>query len=338
MEDIFRKNNNYIRFSEISSHLLCGSKESIPTPQVSIVMPVYNHPDYFKQALLSAVNQDYDGEYEIVVVDNNEMSLEPTINQKIIEEINSPKILYYRNDKNIGMFGNFNRGIELARADFITFLHDDDLFLSNALSTLMSIQKKTGCQGVYSAYFIIDQNNKKIIDETTTLPEHKRLRLRPFYKYGLWDSFQGCVVPAGEGAIFVKQRLLDMGGFNPDFYPSSDYAFLSCYTYYNSVCYQTTPIFEYRKAENESLSAYPKYAISDKHVLSCIASKLKVPGFIMRRIVEARMRYQKLHLEVVWGHKDKSYEDSLSFIDRSIIKLSNFLYQISTIHKRREFK
>lgn len=105
-------------------------------------MPVFNHPDYFRKSLSSAINQDYTDDYEIIVVDNNDQTDGPTSNQVIVEEFRNPKVLYYKNEKNIGMFGNWNRGIELARASFVTYCHDDDMLLPSALSRLMELQKK----------------------------------------------------------------------------------------------------------------------------------------------------------------------------------------------------
>ena len=50
--------------------------------------------------------------------------------------------MYYKNEKILGMLGNWNRGIELARAPFVTYCHDDDMLLPSALSRLMELQKK----------------------------------------------------------------------------------------------------------------------------------------------------------------------------------------------------
>ena len=58
------------------------------------------------------------------------------------------------------MFGNFNRGVELARSEFVTFLHDDDTFHTDAISTLMGVQSKTHCSGIFSAYLIINDKNE----------------------------------------------------------------------------------------------------------------------------------------------------------------------------------
>ena len=96
MRDIFEIKDYFSLYKDVKSVLECGNVDNCPHPSVSIMIPCYNHPDYFKKALLSALNQDYQGEYEIVVVDNDD-SKEMTSNRKIVEEFNSPKVLYYHN-------------------------------------------------------------------------------------------------------------------------------------------------------------------------------------------------------------------------------------------------
>jgi cellulose synthase/poly-beta-1,6-N-acetylglucosamine synthase-like glycosyltransferase len=89
MKNVFETRNNYIQYAHIKSHLLYGDYSKCKYPTVSILMPIYNHPNYFKEALLSVINQNYQSEYEIVVVDNNDLSDEINLNQQIVTELNA---------------------------------------------------------------------------------------------------------------------------------------------------------------------------------------------------------------------------------------------------------
>ena len=162
MRDILEIKDNFSIYKGIKSSLLWGNPSYCKKPKVSIIMPVFNHPDYFRKSLSSAINQDYTDDYEIIVVDNNDQTDGPTSNQVIVEEFRNPKVLYYKNEKNIGMFGNWNRGIELARAPFVTYCHDDDMLLPSALSRLMELQKKTGDKAIFSAYNKMDDKRDNI--------------------------------------------------------------------------------------------------------------------------------------------------------------------------------
>ena len=98
MRDILEIKDNFSLYKGIKSNLLWGNLNYCKSPKVSIIMPVFNHPDYFRKSLSSAINQDYTGDYEIIVIDNNDQTDGPTSNQLIVEEFKSPKVLYYKNE------------------------------------------------------------------------------------------------------------------------------------------------------------------------------------------------------------------------------------------------
>ena len=66
MRNIFDFKDNLHEKDDIPAVLKWG-KVSKEKPEVSILMPVYNHPHFFKMALETAINQDYQGSYEIVI-------------------------------------------------------------------------------------------------------------------------------------------------------------------------------------------------------------------------------------------------------------------------------
>ena len=90
-------------------------------PLVSICIPTYNRANYIKKAIDSALGQTYKN-IEVIVVDN--ASTDNT--DEIVSAYNDPRLRYVRNSENMGLFGNFNRCIELYNGDFLHILHSDD--------------------------------------------------------------------------------------------------------------------------------------------------------------------------------------------------------------------
>lgn len=307
MRDILEKKNCFTIYSNVKSNLLWGNPELCKNPKVSIIMPVYTHPTYFQIALKSAIEQNYTGNYEIIVVDNNDQGDAPTENQKIVEQFGNPKVLYYRNEKNIGLFGNWNRGIELAHAPYITYCHDDDMLLPNALTRLMEIQKQTGNKAIFSAYNTMDNNNNIIKSNRFTGNKKKWgiLTRRDYYPYTLFDQFiSSCGF--GVGCLFSKQCLIEIGGYDPEFYPSSDYALQAHYTFRFGSVYNCIPTFNYRIAENESLKAYTLFCDVDKHFRKCMKKWLTLPDFILDRIIEANYNLSRIKYAITWGKKKET--------------------------------
>ena len=90
-------------------------------PLVSICIPTYNRADMVGKAIESALDQTYQN-IEVIVVDN--ASTDNT--EEIVASYDDPRLKYFGNDENVGIFGNFNRCIDLYNGDFLHILHSDD--------------------------------------------------------------------------------------------------------------------------------------------------------------------------------------------------------------------
>lgn len=96
------------------------------TPLVSICIPTYNRADLLVRAVSSALSQSYQN-LEVIVVDN--ASTDNT--HEVIKHFKDKRLKFFTNEWNLGLFGNFNRCIELAQGDYIHILHSDDIIGNN---------------------------------------------------------------------------------------------------------------------------------------------------------------------------------------------------------------
>ena len=319
MRDILEIKDNFSLYKGIKSNLLWGNLNYCKSPKVSIIMPVFNHPDYFRKSLSSTINQDYTGDYEIIVIDNNDQTDGPTSNQLIVEEFKSPKVLYYKNEKNIGMLGNWNRGIELARAPFVTYCHDDDMLLPSALSRLMELQKETGDKAIFSAYNKMD-DKETIFSSGEYISKRKwgMLVSCDYYPYTLFNQFISSA-GFGVGCLFSRKCLLEIGGYDSEFYPSSDYAMQAHYTFRYGSVYNCIPTFNYRVVENESFSVYDKFVEVDRHFRNCMKKHISLPNFILNRIIKANYNISQINFAIIWGKENISLHENVRFGDKLIM-------------------
>jgi len=96
---------------------------------VSICIPTYNRAGMVRKAIESALSQTYTN-IEILVVDdasNDDI-------ESVIAGYNNEKLHFFKNKRNLGQFGNFNRCIELSKGKYIHILHSDDYIDSNFIS------------------------------------------------------------------------------------------------------------------------------------------------------------------------------------------------------------
>lgn len=330
MKNIFEITDNFLKNRDIKSELVWGDLSAISAPRVTIIIPTYSHPEYFRMALISSVNQDFKDAYEIIVVDNNPESSEENKNAIIVSQIASKKVLYYRNNQNLGMYGNWNRGIELARAPFITFCHDDDVLLPSALTRLMELQKKTGNKAIFSSMNEIDKYGEVRYNHQNKISrKFFFLQRRDWYNYTLFHQF---IKSAGFGCgcLFSRECLIHIGGYNELYYPSADYALQILYTFKYGSIYNQIPTFNYRIAENESLSVYKQFIEADEGFRNIIKNKLLLPRFISNRIIKANKRISSICFAIRWGNAPRSLYNRIKLFDKIIMNMCTLLCSLNT--------
>lgn len=100
------------------------------SPRVSILMPVYNNELYVAEAIESMLNQTF-GDFELIVLDD----CSSDNSQDVVESFTDNRIIYHRNEKNLGLANNLNVGLDLAKGEFIARMDGDDISLPTRLET-----------------------------------------------------------------------------------------------------------------------------------------------------------------------------------------------------------
>jgi glycosyltransferase involved in cell wall biosynthesis len=95
-------------------------------PRVSVVIPAYNRAHFLPEVVESALAQTY-RDFEVIVIDDGSTDNTPEVASRF-----PPAVRYYRQE-NQGLSAVRNKGIELARGEYIIFLDSDDVLLKDAL-------------------------------------------------------------------------------------------------------------------------------------------------------------------------------------------------------------
>jgi glycosyltransferase involved in cell wall biosynthesis len=107
---------------------------------VSICIPVYNGGKYLRQCLDSVLSQTFQN-IEILIVDDCSTDDSPEIVQQYLKI--HPSIRYFKNEKNLGLTGNWNKCIELANGEWIKFVFQDDFIENNCIEVFLSYAKNS---------------------------------------------------------------------------------------------------------------------------------------------------------------------------------------------------
>lgn len=91
---------------------------------VSVMIPTYNRITHLEKTLQSVLQQDPGPDrMQIMVVDNCSTTEDPA---PLVMRIGKGRVQFHRNEKNLGLSGNFNKCVELARGEWVHILHSDD--------------------------------------------------------------------------------------------------------------------------------------------------------------------------------------------------------------------
>jgi glycosyltransferase involved in cell wall biosynthesis len=97
-------------------------------PQVSVIIPTYNHRDYVLQTLEFVFAQTFD-DFEIIVVNDGS----PDDTADLLRPLAAAGKIRYFEQANVGQSGARNRGLAEARGEFIAMLDDDDIWPTDKL-------------------------------------------------------------------------------------------------------------------------------------------------------------------------------------------------------------
>lgn len=127
------------------------------TPDVSVVVPVYNVEKYVEKCLMSLLAQDCGCSYEIVVVDDGSKDSSSEIVKRIAEGSDIIRVI---RQPNAGLSAARNKGLSYALGRYVVFVDSDDYVEPNYISALYRAAEDNGAQ-------IACCNYRRVNDEGT---------------------------------------------------------------------------------------------------------------------------------------------------------------------------
>jgi glycosyltransferase involved in cell wall biosynthesis len=98
---------------------------------ISVIITAYNKGPYINECLLGVLNQDFQGEFEIIVADDCSTDNTKQLIERLSSHPNFNKVKYTRHDCNKGLMGNFIWALTQAKGEYVCFCDGDDIWISN---------------------------------------------------------------------------------------------------------------------------------------------------------------------------------------------------------------
>jgi GT2 family glycosyltransferase len=196
------------------------------TELFTITIPVFNRYEFFEEAIASALNQSV--RCSVIVVDNNS---DHNKFEEYVTQLNDPLVTYHRNEKNLGMVGNWNRCIELANTPWVSILHDDDALHPDFIKSILRVIKYNPDAGLIAGKVKVGYQQPESFKYYAKKNPRFKFIKNTFFLYRNLSPFPG---------VAFKRALVEKAGFfDPSLHPVAD-----LYFWYRLTCISKTAIIE----------------------------------------------------------------------------------------------
>jgi len=130
-------------------------------PLISICIPTYNSESFIKETIDSVLNQTYKN-IEVIITDD--CSKDKTV--EIIRSFSDLRIKFFKNDKNLGVEGNWNKALQLASGKYIKLMGADDILYPTCIEEQVKVLEDTNNTDIVlttSYKNVINQDGKLIM-------------------------------------------------------------------------------------------------------------------------------------------------------------------------------
>lgn len=239
----------------------------------TIAIPTYKRSQDLSQTLSSIEKQHGNISFNILIVDNNPERNDET--EKLINTLNYSNITYLKNSQNLGMCGNWNRLFQLCKTEYLIMLHDDDYLLPQFMETINHIVTNTPHISCLNA-------SKIMWDGKPINISHYKKSSYKYTSFNKYSNFVSFYYGAPSGCLFNVNDVKNIGGFNPDTYPSIDYILILQLCLQNKlVLKMKDKLILYRTINNTTsqLETQIKLLDMDLKIKAELSNILKIPPF-----------------------------------------------------------
>lgn len=179
--------------------------------KVSIIMPVYNGESYLHEAITSILSQSFT-DFEFVMIDDGSDDR----SWEVMQSFEDPRIRLERNEINMGLIATLNRGIKLAKGDFIARMDCDDVSLPDRLKMQVDFLDKNPDIGM------VGTDYSMIASDGTPWNPPKSFDVPTESDLIEWKLYFSCCVC--HASMMVRKTVYShLGGYQNDFVHAEDY-------------------------------------------------------------------------------------------------------------------
>jgi glycosyltransferase involved in cell wall biosynthesis len=184
-------------------------------PAVSVCIPTYNYARFLPRAIESVLAQTFE-DFELIVCDNASTDETPAV----LAGFSDPRLKTFRNERNLGLFGNFSRCLELADGELVKYVCADDWLDPDYLARAVPVMEAHPEIGLLTtAGFFVDEQGRTFALATAEFEDGPVVRAADALR--AQAAFLN-VIGMPSSVLARREAVEAVGGFDPRFAPASD--------------------------------------------------------------------------------------------------------------------
>lgn len=253
-------------------------------PRVSVILPAYNAEAYIKEAIASILGQTF-RDFELIAI--NDCSKDGT--EEIILSFGDPRLVYVKNEENMGVAATLNRGLSLAKGEYIARMDADDISLPTRL------EKQTAYLDAHLDIAVLgtnvetfDENGPLYTGWSATNPQQMNV-----------DLFFSCGI-AHPSVMTRKSVIQELGGYDREFEGLEDYELWCRVSKSHGVTTLPEILFRYRVHSGQvTKNPSPKYL-------------RRLRALKKRQLAELGLPENEFYVDLCAGKRPKTKEELLT--------------------------
>jgi GT2 family glycosyltransferase len=187
-------------------------------PQVSVIIVNHNRAELLLDCLQSITAQTCRN-LEILIVDNGSSDH----SERAAKSLADARIVWVALDRNLGFAGGCNVGIRRARGEFVALLNNDAIAKKDWIEQLMGPMLDDPDTGMCASKILF--HGEEVIDKAghlIYLDGQNRGRGTGERDSGQYDRPEETLFPDGCAALYRRELMLQVGGFDEEFFAYGD--------------------------------------------------------------------------------------------------------------------
>ncbi|MBI3245238.1 MAG: glycosyltransferase [Deltaproteobacteria bacterium] len=216
------------------------------TARVSVCIPTYNGAAFIAEALSSVLAQSFT-DFELLVVDDgsNDGTLE------ILRSFTDERLHIHQNERRLGIPGNWNRCVALARGEYLTIFHQDDMMLPDNLSRKIQLLTHAADVGFVHSAIELARDGSAPTNPREWVENAQADFIVEGCRYFRKLLFhENCI--CAPTVVTRREALLALGGFDENLSYACDYEMWMKLCVENRVGFLAQPLVRYRWHEKNA--------------------------------------------------------------------------------------